>query len=188
MNPGTVRNALIPLRVICRRALVRGDIAVNPTLGLELPVQRGRRDRIASPQETATLLQALPAADRPVWAAAMYAGLRRGELRALRWGDVDLERGVLRVVRSWDQYEGLISPKSQAGTRTVPVIGRLRRQLGEHRHLLPATGFVFGREAERPCDRSILSGRAKRIWTAAGMTPSKPDRDDYADGHNENSA
>lgn len=109
MNGGTVRNALIPLRVICRRALVRGEMAVNPTHGLELPTQRGKRDRIASPQETATLLEALPPADRPVWAAAMYAGLRAGELQALRWENVDLDRGVLRVRHAWDQYEGLIA-------------------------------------------------------------------------------
>lgn len=171
MNGGTVRNALIPLRVICRRALVRGEIAINPTLGLELLAQRGRRDRIASPRETATLLAALPQADRPVWAAAMYAGLRAGELQALRWEDVDLDRGLLRVRRSWDQYEGLIAPKSRAGVRAVPILARLRVQLAEHRELLPATGFVFGREPERPCDRSVLLNRATRIWKAADLKP-----------------
>ena len=171
MNGGTVRNVLIPLRVICRRALVRGELAANPTAGLELPVQRGRRDRIASPRETARLLEALPPGDRPVWAAAMYAGLRAGELQALRWEDVDLVRGVLHVRRSWDQYEGLIEPKSRAGRRTVPILRRLRVQLEEHRHLLPMTGFVFGRDPERPCDRSVVLGRAKRIWRAAGLEP-----------------
>jgi hypothetical protein len=33
---------------------------------------------------TAGLLEALPECDRPLWATAMYAGLRRGELMALR--------------------------------------------------------------------------------------------------------
>jgi integrase len=37
-----------------------------------------------------------------VWATALYAGLRRGELQALRWRDVDLEAGVIRVEGSWD--------------------------------------------------------------------------------------
>ena len=35
-----------------------------------------------------------------MWATALYAGLRRGELAALRWADVDLERGLIRVERS----------------------------------------------------------------------------------------
>ena len=36
------------------------------------------------------LIATVPERDRPLWATAMYAGLRRGELRALRWEDVDL--------------------------------------------------------------------------------------------------
>src|SRR4051794_18829609 len=46
-GPSTIRNTLLPLRVICRRALARGEIVMNPTIGLELPAVRGRRDRIA---------------------------------------------------------------------------------------------------------------------------------------------
>jgi integrase len=65
-------------------------IVVNPTAGLELPAARGRRERIAPPEECATLLAALQDRDRALWATAMYAGLRRGELMALRIDDIDL--------------------------------------------------------------------------------------------------
>ena len=41
LGASTVRNALMPLRVICRRAMARGDLHVNPTVGLELPAMRG---------------------------------------------------------------------------------------------------------------------------------------------------
>jgi integrase len=77
----TIRNALLPVRAIYRRALVRGDVAVNPTTGLELPAVRGARDRGASPDEAKRLLAALER-DRALWATAIFAGLRRGELRA----------------------------------------------------------------------------------------------------------
>jgi integrase len=53
LDPSTVRNALMPLRAVYRRALARGEVAVNPCAGLELPAVRGRRDRIASPTEAA---------------------------------------------------------------------------------------------------------------------------------------
>jgi site-specific recombinase XerC len=66
----TIRNTLLPLRVIFRRALVRGEVAVNPTMGLELPAVRGRRDRIASPSEAARLLAALDR-DQVLWATAV---------------------------------------------------------------------------------------------------------------------
>ena len=49
LDPSTVRNALMPLRAIYRRALVQDLVQNNPTRGLELPAVTGRRDRVASP-------------------------------------------------------------------------------------------------------------------------------------------
>jgi integrase len=83
IDASTIRNTIIPLRAIYRRVLARGQVTVNPTLGLELPAVRGKRDRIASPAEAEALLDALPVEDRALWATAMYAGLRHAERRAL---------------------------------------------------------------------------------------------------------
>src|SRR5205807_2695119 len=105
LNASTIGTTLNLLRNIYRRALQRGEVAVNPTTGLEMPAVRGGRDRIASPDEAARLLAALPAADRPLWSTAMYGGLRRGELMALRVEDVDLAAGKIRVERGWDANE-----------------------------------------------------------------------------------
>jgi integrase len=92
---------MLPLRAMYRRAASRGEIAVNPTTGLEMPAVRDGRDRIASPDECAGLLEALAEADRPLWATALYAGLRRGELMALRVEDIDLAAGLIPVRRGW---------------------------------------------------------------------------------------
>ncbi|MFL5861524.1 MAG: tyrosine-type recombinase/integrase, partial [Solirubrobacteraceae bacterium] len=80
ISAATVRNALLPLRAICRRALSRGDIQINPTTGIELPAVRGRRERFATPVEAHELIEAAPPEYRALWATAFYAGLRRGEL------------------------------------------------------------------------------------------------------------
>jgi integrase len=145
LDPSTVRNTLMPLRAIFRRAVARGDVAVNPTSGLELPAMEGARDRIASPAEAAALLAALPERDRAIWATAIYAGLRRGELLGLRWEDVDLAAGVIHVERSWDAKEGVVGPKSRAGRRTVPIPAALRDYLVEHKLRLGRhVGLVFG--------------------------------------------
>ena len=90
LDPSTIRNALMPLRAIYRRALIRGTVSVNPTHLLELPAVRGRRERTAMPEDMGRLLAVLPVADRALWATAYYAGLRLGELRALRFADLDL--------------------------------------------------------------------------------------------------
>ncbi len=172
-DPSTIRNALMPLRVIYRRAVEDGDLSVNPCANLRLPAVRGRRERIASPEEAQRLLAALPERDRPAWATALYAGLRRGELMALLWEDVDLAAGVIRVERSYDDKGRVeIEPKSRAGRRTVPIVGALRDVLVDHKARQDRDGgLVFGSSAETPFVPSNLWRRAQRAWRRAGLDP-----------------
>lgn len=173
LDASTVRNTLSPLQAILRRAANRGVIAINPAVGLELRVPQGRRDRIASPAEAEALLAALAERDRPMWGAAMYAGLRRGELRGLRWSDVDLDENVIRVARSWDDVDGPIEPKSRAGLRTVPIAGVLRGLLVEHRLRRGGHGdeLVFGSGTDRPFEPSTVRRRALTAWKHAELAP-----------------
>ncbi|MGI8461205.1 MAG: tyrosine-type recombinase/integrase [Solirubrobacterales bacterium] len=170
-DASTIRNTLMPLRAILRRSVARGDIAVNPTSGLELPAVRGRRDRIASPEESSKLVGALPERDRALWATALYGGLRRGELQALRWDDVDLAKGVIRIERAWDVREGEIEPKSRAGRRTVPIAAVLRDYLVEDKQRRDGDGLVFGRPDGKAFDGSTVDARAKAAWRNAGLAP-----------------
>ena len=172
-DPSTVRNMVMPLRVIFRRAISRGEVAVNPCIGLELPAVRGRRDRIASPEEAAALVAALSEDDRALWASALYGGLRRGELMALRWEDVDLATGVIRVERAYDPKErAFVEAKSRAGRRRVPIAGVLRDELVAHKLRTGREGgLVFGRDGETPFDHSSLRERAGRAWAAASLAP-----------------
>jgi integrase len=164
LSPSTVSATMNPLRAIYRRALERPEsgITVNPTAGLRLPKVRGGRDRIAPPDECAKLLDALAAPDRALWATAMYAGLRRGELMALRVEDIDLGQGVIRVSRGWDTKEGEISTKSRQ-RRKVPIATVLRDYLDEHLLSLGwSEGLVFGVSATSPYCDTTLSERARR--------------------------
>ncbi len=171
-DPSTIRNALMPLRVIYRRAFQDGDVALNPCSSLRLPASRGRRDRIVSPEQAAALIAALPAADRALWALALFAGLRRGELMALRWDDIDLAAGVIRVERSWDaKSQTMVEPKSRAGRRRVPIAAALRSVLAEHRMNVEGD-FVVGRDGgTSPFNDTSVVGRAVRLWRRAGLEP-----------------
>lgn len=169
----TIRNTLMPVRAIYRRAVHRGELAVNPTLGLQLPAARGRRDRVADPEEALRLISAAPARDQAVWATALYAGLRRGELMALRFEDVDFDGRRIHVSRSWDIKEGrTVSPKSTAGERTVPMLAVLRTHLLEHRlRSGRGEGFVFGKDGGAPFGYGATVARARRAWGRAGLSP-----------------
>src|SRR5579862_7564285 len=155
----TIRNALLPLRAIYRRAVQREHVASNPTLKLSLPAVRSSRDRVARADEAAALLAALPAADRGLWATALYAGLRMGELQALDWADIDLEHNLIHVRRSWDRQAGFIEPKSRAGKRRVPLTPTTARTaagtagIKQTREHVQLRRFVGETEAERVAGR-----------------------------------
>jgi len=172
LNPSTIQVTLLPLRAIFRRALSRGELAANPCNGLQLAAVRGRRERYAPPAEAEALIEAVPALDRPIWATAMYAGLRRGELQALRAEDVDLANGVIRVEYGWGYREGEIALKSDAGRRKVPISAVLRDFLAER---IAESGYsgadrLFGLASPlSPFDPSKLTRRADRAWEAAGL-------------------
>ena len=169
LDASTIRNTLAPLRVVYRRAVARGEVAVNPTTGLELPAVEGHRARIASPEEAEDLLTALRPEDQALWATALYAGLRAGELAALRWEDIDLIKGIIRVDRSYDpKARTFVAPKSRAGHRTVPIAAVLRDALVRQRMRTGrAEGLVFGTSPERPFTSSNVRRRALTAWRRA---------------------
>lgn len=172
LKPSTVRNALMPLRAVYRYALALDEVAINPTRGIQLPAVRGRRERVATPTEAAGLIEALPESDQALWATALYAGLRSGELQALEDGAVDLGRNLIHVRANWDRKEGPVTPKSRAGHRTVPVPAALRKYLLARRLARgPRGGLFFGHPDGRPFANQSTTQRAVRRWKKRGLTP-----------------
>lgn len=167
-----IRDVLNALRAVLRRPLKNDELQANPVDDhLDLPPDSEPRDRAASPAEAAALLAALPEDDRPLWATAFYAGLRRGELRALRCSDLNSALTEIHVQRGWDDYDGEIEPKSRKGIRRVPIAGALRLVLLEH---LARTGrrgddLVFGRTARDPFTPTHIRKRALGAWAAAAV-------------------
>jgi integrase len=166
MAPSSVRNNIDPLRVIFREAIEDGQVGVDPIAKLRLPHGGGRRERVADRVEAQTLIEALAENERALWACAFYGTLRRGELRALRWSDVDFEAGVIHVVRGWDDKDGEQTTKSDAGERDVPLAGVLRKLLVAHKLASGRGGddLVFGRTEALPFTSSTVGIRAMRAW------------------------
>ena len=167
LSGSKARNVVMPLRALYRHH--RDDVNENPTQGVSFASPVGRRDRVASPNEAAVLLAVLPMPDRALWGTAFYAGLRLGELQALRWSDVDLALNEIRVERGWDPKDGFIAPKSEKGTRTTPVVGVLHELLTELKASSGRDGheLVFGSRPGHPFTPSYIRKRAAKVWETA---------------------
>jgi RNA polymerase sigma-70 factor (ECF subfamily) len=109
LSPSTIQGTVIPLKAIFRRACgPRGGLAVNPTLGLELPAIRSTPKEIVSPDVAAKLLEPLPEDDRAIWATALYAG--GPERRA----EVDEHARALEARRLYRAAWALCGPRDRA--------------------------------------------------------------------------
>jgi integrase len=168
LSDGTVRNAFVPLMTVFKRAKRAGVITMKPTDDLELPAA-GRADRSATPKQAAVAVAAVPEEDKALWATAFYAGLRRGELRALRIENITAT--YIDVQHGWDDVEGEQAPKSAAGIRRVPMSEMLRPYLDAHIERTGRSGadLAFGRTASLPFTPSHVAERADEAWQAAGV-------------------
>jgi integrase len=165
LHPSTIEATILLLRLVYRRARGRGEVQIDPTDGIEMPEKPGTPRKPPAPDQITALLDAVPAEDRAVWATFMLTGVRRGELLALRWEDVDLDAGTFRVERSYTPGDGYRPPKSRKGVRTVPVGPTLAGILREHRLLSGRRdGLVFGRREGSPLDSGKLQDRADEAW------------------------
>ena len=104
---------------------------------------------------------------------AAYTGLRRGELVALRWRDVDFERRKLVVRRAVSADVETTSTKSRRA-REVPLAdqaaGALAR-LSQRGDFTSADDYVFCNRLGRRLDGSALRRRVERARHAAGLRP-----------------
>ena len=72
----------------------------------------------------------------PIVATALFTGLRQGEVLGLRWADVDLDQGQLRVnvaLQRLDRQFQLVEPKSATSRRAIPLPPPLVPALAAHR-------------------------------------------------------
>jgi len=141
-----------------------------------------------SPEEARSVLEAAREDDdlEALWTVALTTGLRQGELLALRWPEVELERGTLRVVASLVRLAGqepqLAEPKSQRSRRQVELSAGAVDSLRRHRATAieaalkagrpyDRAGFVFRRTDERPLSVTTTWKRWRRILAAAHVPP-----------------
>jgi integrase len=119
-----------------------------------------------------------------IYMLAITTGIRQGELLALRWPDIDLERGTVRVVATLEQRRGqepvLAQPKTARSRRQVRIGSAAVEALRRHRAAAIETalaggqpydldGFVFRRLDGKPLSMSIVLKAWVRLNACAGV-------------------
>ena len=125
LSPRTVQLIHAVLRRALGQAVKWGEARRNVAGLIDSPRVPRREAECLTPEHAQRLLEA-SRNDRlfALYAVALACGLRRGEALALRWTDVDLDAGHLRVARTLSRVRGglvLTEPKSARSRRTVPL-------------------------------------------------------------------
>jgi integrase len=179
VSANTVRLALAPMKVVFATAFEDGVIRVNPAAGVrvvspraavhELDEDEDGHVKAMTEAEATALLGAL--AGKETWARyglffrlLLELGLRVGELVELRWKDVDLEAGTVRIRRGF--YRGRVGPpKTKFGRRTLrltqPAVDELRNRRFHREEDLVFTNPRGGRLDASNLMRDVLKPAAR---------------------------
>jgi integrase len=131
----TVRRILAPLSVLLSAASEDGVIPAKPWPRLPTPRRDPSKRRHLIVEELLRLLDALEKLeDRLLVRFLAETGLRVSELKALRWGDLELgDDPVVVVRRRHRQLDGEQETKSERSAGSVPITRELGRELKAHR-------------------------------------------------------
>ena len=186
ITPSTVARFLAVLRSAMGTAVKTRRLPHNPAAHIELPEYEREEIRPWSAAETDRFLDAIQSERMAAFYELMLLeGPRRGELCGLRWADLDLGAGTMRIRHNRVEAAGRVvenAPKTRAGERLVELgarsvevlLGWRMRQEIERAELGPAwtdTGHVFTREDGLPLRPENVSREFKRLTAAAGLRP-----------------
>lgn len=113
-----------------------------------------------TPEEIRLFLDNVNPVYYTLFLTAVMTGVRRGELLALQWGDIDWNSNQISVRRSIYRGE-LVNPKSKNSIRRIVITPILRQALERHRLLgrKSELGLMFSQESGLPLDPDNLINR-----------------------------
>ncbi|MBA3950832.1 MAG: site-specific integrase [Rubrobacter sp.] len=187
LAPASVHKLHVVLHKALKAAVADGLIPRNVTAGIKLPKLSREEIDPLSREESRCLLEAARGERlEALYVLALHTGMRQGEILALKWDNVDLEAGTLRVRRTLTKTGKVYAigePKTRNSRRvirlTAAAVGALRthlsRQLEEMERmgsLYQPGGLVFATEAGTIINPSNLRNRSlKPLLKAAGLRP-----------------
>ena len=173
--------ALRTRRMALRQAVLWGVISSNPASMARAPRTRPKEMTVWDQDEARKFLEHAGGHRlAPLFTLALSTGMRRGEIIALAWGDLNLDRAELTVTRNYIRdITGewvLGEPKTRAGFRSIPLADDMVALLRAH-HLEEKSWFgprtdehpVFTRSSGERLDPSNVTRLFHRLVREAGL-------------------
>ena len=129
----TVERYRLILNLIFKYAIERGDITYNPCSAAKMPKGLTKAKRESANESDEDVIKRTS----DIWLFpffALHSGMRKGEILALQWKDIDFENDLIHVYKSVS-HDGdrpvIKGTKTEAGTRMVPLLLPLKQKLEE---------------------------------------------------------
>lgn len=166
--PKTVNNILTVLSSALKNALAWGLITSLPCTIRLVPVPKPATycHDFAEFEQLVKSAKAIDSSTGLLVLLGGEAGLRSGEMIALQWQDVDLDKRCLSIHRS--SWNGCVTSPKNGRPRTVPMTDRLTKALQQHRHSLGPN--VLCQQDGTPLTRQQVQYRVKRAARLAGVS------------------
>ena len=173
LSAKTVRNIHQIISSALKLAIEQRLIARNPADGCALPkAERKEMQTLPVEQLTSFLREAKDSGVYELYYLDLATGLRRGELLGLKWTDVDLDRGVLKIQRAISRQNGKVveAPlKTKNAYRTLPLSADAIDVLMQQRRKTGNSEWVFPSPTGGPMSPDSVLHMLHRVLKRAGL-------------------
>mgnify|MGYP004509714549 FL=1 len=130
-----VRSCHTTCRTALEKAVNEGLIRINPAIGCKLPPKKAKEMQVLTPPEiTRFLIQAREEGYYELFLLELTTGMRRGEILALKWRDLNLKTGELHISRQVLKVNGKVlisTPKTKSSNRMILLPPEMTELLAE---------------------------------------------------------
>ena len=173
LSPKTVRNIHQIIASAMKLAKEQRLITTDPTEGCALPKLEHREMKTLPVEQLASFLrEAKDSGVFEMYYVELATGLRRGELLGLKWEDIDLEHGSLRVKRQIARIGGEVveAPlKTRNAYRTLPLAEDTIAVLQQQRKKTGGRPWVFPGPTGAPLSPDSVLHMLHRVLKRAGL-------------------
>ena len=168
-----VKSCHVTCRMALDQAVAQGLILKNPALSCKAPVTRPKEMQVLTGEEIQRLLiQAKEDGCFELLLLELTTGLRRGEILALRWDDLDFRTGTLRVERQVQRIQGKLAvsqPKTRASCRSILLPAPVLKILAQYRQSVSSHWmFPSPKKEDSPLDPAAVRKKLSAVLKRAG--------------------